>query len=366
MKLIINIQMLRAFAALFVVVYHLAPRINIEKDYSIKFIIDFFGEVGYAGVDVFFVISGYVMWLTSQKMGQSPSVSHFIYNRLTRIFFGYWPYFFITLLVIYVFMPDRLSDIDLMGSFFLTQIRIDLLVLQVAWTLTYELYFYICFAFLLFLPRHYLPKVIGLLMLFVVVVQSYSIAVNDMYHPERFPYNSYFVLFFTSPFCLEFLAGCLLGYFFETQRLKKLGLWVVLALCFFALGYYYQKTQLLPTASMAQGYFLPQRIFFWGGTALITVAIFIELNLRNVIFKPEMAKLFGGASYSIYLSHIPMIYLLRKSGLFDWFPERSIGIGSLVLLVVGLVLIYSLLHYALIEKPLMRMSKKVGRLIWKD
>ena len=263
-----------------VVLFHAYPYVANQESWLMP-IAYFFMQVGYAGVDVFFVISGYVMWISTQRSTAVP-VGRFAYNRLTRIYLGYWPYFLIFLFLVHTYLPDRLENIDLKGSFWLTQIGINKLLIQIAWTLTYELYFYAWFAVLLLLPRRWLlPAIMGLFGM-VVLIQGYHILVNDIYSIEQFPYIPFYLTFMTSPFCLEFLTGCLIGSYFQHHRLKNLTIWIVAGLLIFLAGFYYQKTQLLPNGMMSQGYFLPQRVLFWGTTSAIMVVVLVELNLRGV------------------------------------------------------------------------------------
>ncbi len=84
--MIVNIQYLRAFAAINVVIYHI---IGTATDYGKRpEIHSFFEGWGENGVDIFFVISGFVM-MHSQNINQKDTVS-FIYSRLTRIVPIYW------------------------------------------------------------------------------------------------------------------------------------------------------------------------------------------------------------------------------------------------------------------------------------
>ncbi|NQZ78739.1 MAG: acyltransferase family protein [Ekhidna sp.] len=92
--MILNIQLLRALAALAVVLYHIAPY-YLPPAGDGGWLLVFFRQFGYAGVDVFFVISGYVIWLTSRK-DNAPGAGHFLFKRLARIYLGYWPYLLIT------------------------------------------------------------------------------------------------------------------------------------------------------------------------------------------------------------------------------------------------------------------------------
>jgi peptidoglycan/LPS O-acetylase OafA/YrhL len=96
---IINIQFLRAFAALIVIFYHTAPHYYITGGEHSGNIFSFFSQIGYAGVDIFFVISGYIMWYSSHNHKGTKDVLEFIYARFTRIYPVYWSFFFLLIIM---------------------------------------------------------------------------------------------------------------------------------------------------------------------------------------------------------------------------------------------------------------------------
>lgn len=355
MKLMINIQFLRAIAALLVVFFHLVPQFG-QADFMLSPLMSFFSQFGYAGVDVFFVISGYVIWTSSQSNSKK-STAHFIYNRLTRIYLGYWPYFLLTLAVVYLFASDKLNQANLIGSFFLTEIGIHKLLIPIAWTLTYEMYFYLCFTVLMLLPKKILPMTIKLLMLFIVFIQGYHMLFNDIYAHANFPYIDFYLTFLTSPFCLEFLMGCWVAMFFEKRRIKHLKIPLILATMVLITGLLYQQQYIMPEGLLAQGYYLPQRVLFWGTASVLLVAAIIELNMRGIIIMGRLAKLLGGASYSIYLSHLAILFLFSHFGFMAYFSTQLKQPDLGFLIIVISVIVYSVLHYLYIEKPLMKAAK---------
>ena len=172
----LNIQFMRGFAALIVLMFHTAPQFYATGGAADKpNIFTITEKFGYMGVDIFFVISGYIMWLTTQNLNDkypyNNSVS-FLYNRLTRIYLGYWV-FFIAVFVGYHFLGKDMSHVNLLSSFFLTSAKIDQLLIPVSWTLTYELYFYFSFALLLFLNKSYRFTVLKILFFIILAVQIY-------------------------------------------------------------------------------------------------------------------------------------------------------------------------------------------------
>lgn len=358
--MIINIQFLRAWAALAVVFFHVQGHVSALEGVTGLFY-DFLFQFGYAGVDVFFVISGYVIWISSQNKqinNTNKPPAHFIFNRAARIYLGYWPYFLLALLMYLILAPQILEGIDLLGSALLTKYHIPQLLIKVTWTLIFEMYFYVYFACLLIFPRRYLPKLLLFSALFIVVVQLYSIIQNDIYDPENLNYMGYFLAFFTSPLCLQFLAGCGIGIFFEQHRLKYLKTASIFAVTVFAFTLWYQQTYLLPSHLLSQGYFMPERAVFFGMFAVLLVCIAVECEKRGRQWWPKFSKLLGGASYSLYLAHLPLLFLASYFGLFALSSQND-WLWLMSWLVVTGIIIYSIIHYLWIEKPLMNLAKKL-------
>lgn len=365
-NMIINIQFLRAWAALAVVFFHLGAAQKNLPGLTGSFF-EFLFQFGYAGVDVFFVISGYVIWISSSSqkdITENKQPVHFIFNRAARIYLGYWPYFIIALIIYLLLAPERLTNVDLLGSATLTKFHLPQLLIQVTWTLIYELYFYLFFAFLLIFPRKYMSKLLLFAGLFIVLIQLYSISQNDIYAPENLNHTSLFFTFFVSPFCLQFLAGCALGLFFENHRLKYLKLTAVLAVAVFAFILWYQKTYLLPTNLLSQGYYMPERAILYGVFATLLVAFSIESERRGRQWWPGFSKLIGGASYSLYLAHMPLLFVVSQLGVFVMAQQQSwLWLAPWVIIFV--ILLYSVAHYWWVEKPLLKQAKKLEESLFK-
>ena len=52
-----------------------------------------FRRFGFAGVDIFFVLSGFILWTTNLGTKKPGQIFRYLYRRLARIFLGYWPFF---------------------------------------------------------------------------------------------------------------------------------------------------------------------------------------------------------------------------------------------------------------------------------
>src|SRR5215472_11255649 len=156
-KTLLTVQALRAFAAASVVVHHILV-VAVQKagyDYS-------FPSTAAAGVDLFFLISGFIMvYAHYDDFGVAGASASFIRRRLIRIVPLYWIATTAAVLLLLV-RPSAFSALKLDWQnalfsylFFLSQTSNGSLntVLVTGWSLCYEMYFYVLFALLLFLPR---------------------------------------------------------------------------------------------------------------------------------------------------------------------------------------------------------------------
>lgn len=134
-----GIQILRAIAANAVVLRHVQA---IEQKFTQGqgFLPEWFEWLGVLGVDVFFVISGFVII----KAATRENWREFIFARITRIYPTYWVYTTI-FVAIYFAVPSSMSDrsgVSLIGSYLLWPTNGGTF-LAVGWTLIHEMYFYL-------------------------------------------------------------------------------------------------------------------------------------------------------------------------------------------------------------------------------
>lgn len=151
------IQILRGFAVITVVFYHVYL-IASDSNYLGYAIFELFSEAGKFGVNLFFVLSGFIIFYAHNKdLGKKYKIKSYIQKRFTRIYPVYW--FFLTCYILAAYFglghPDfEWSLINLFSSFMLVDFSSNMtLPLKVAWTLCYELIFYFMFSFFLYSYR---------------------------------------------------------------------------------------------------------------------------------------------------------------------------------------------------------------------
>ena len=281
MKFSPSIQYLRALAAMMVLVYHVALHLAwAQKPYYLKLS---------GGVDIFFVISGYVMWrVTAGRKGGSLK---FIANRIRRIVPMYW-ILTTVMLVIMLIKPDstlnsRFDLVHVLSSYaFIPSIHpvkgVFEPLLFPGWTLNYEMMFYVLFTLVLFGSMRWRLALIGapILLLF---------ALGYIPHPKTSVLE-----FYSSSLILEFAMGCALGAFACGPLIEKLPGWVGPSTIMLS-------GVLLLALSWAP--ILPRGIS-WGLPAAALVAGFVLLEAVKGMPRIPALIFLGDASYSIYLSHV--------------------------------------------------------------
>ena len=303
-------------------------------------------DYGMFGVDLFFVISGFIMvYVSHGKFQNFYEGLLFIYHRFTRIYPAYW-FYTIIVLVIYLIKPTLVNSsqgnqVDILASFLLYPSHV-LPMVMVGWTLIHEVYFYLVFTlFLWFVPEKHIIKILILWGVLIIIFHS---ILNI---------NSSFLNIIVHPLTLEFIFGAVLGKLFlnniklqfKTSLLLFLGLFSLLvSLYVFSINNYEEP----------QGW---MRVLIFGTTALILVAISIYLEKNNKQYPKFLIKI-GDASYSIYLSHI--LTLSAIGHLWKFFSSDTILDNIIMLpILLACTVFVGLLSYFYIEKPLLRMSRRL-------
>ncbi len=167
-----SVQMLRAIAALAVIWSHSTLELLRFTDVDLR-TFSSLSSMGRIGVDIFFVISGFVMvYVSSRHFQKTGEVSRFVLRRIIRVVPVYW--FYTSLMLgVALFAPDMLRNFKL--SWFHVAASYLFIpwatpgdndfhpLLGIGWTLNYEMFFYILFApFLLFARERAVLALVGL------------------------------------------------------------------------------------------------------------------------------------------------------------------------------------------------------------
>ncbi len=335
-----NIQALRGIAALLVVFIHLR---SIEAQYSVDTILPDFMRLGLSGVDLFFVISGFIMvYVTWHEKRTISGSLKFLFARITRIYPLYW-LVSAAVLIVWFFKPEvttfNPSQTSIVKSFLLWPDH-TLPMLKLGWTLIHELYFYLMFAVLLLLPRRLLVP--GLIVWIMFVVAGNRLGWSGLSPVKTLIFH---------PLSMEFFMGAMAGWIFKRGRGIGGGLTLIFGLALWILSFYYLVTAFPPT-------FYPsnwERVLYFGLPGMLIVYGLASVE-RDGFVVPGWCSTFGDWSYSLYLSHV---LVLSALGLL-WRPFIQDGpIDNAVVLTLFTVICIavSAVIWYLFEKPALKLFR---------
>jgi peptidoglycan/LPS O-acetylase OafA/YrhL len=299
--------------------------------------------LGTYGVDLFFVISGTVMLVsTATWFGQTSAPRRFLARRATRI---YPPYVIVTALVLvaYLVVPSatgahRSTRPDILLSFLALPQRAEPL-LVVGWTLTYEHVFYCVFAIALRFQRRYLPLATSIWLLAVVLIGALG--------PPENPW----VRVLGSWFNLEFVFGMLVGTAVLRGRL-------VAPRALFALAIALAIAVCVATAYSGREFFAIAWWRPWAVGVPMALLVYASLGLeKHGLLAPRWLRAQGDASYALYLWHVLVIgalgFALNRAHVHGTPARIAIVFGGYALAVA-----VSLLAYRYVERPLLRLARR--------
>jgi len=292
---VIGVQYMRAVAAISVVAHHI---LEIHDDHQGG--IPDFAILGTAvGVDIFFVISGFIMMAASfSGPTVRTSASTFLLRRAVRIYPLYLVLAGLVLVLGAVGIGNKALSLDMMlRSFLLLPSHGDLHVYS--WTLKYEMYFYAMFALCL-LARSRAVALIGTVGLLAFGYAASGLAADTALQQ-----------FLANPIAFEFGLGLLLGYLYTkgSALFAARGLLTVAAIV--AVVVITAASIYLPAAST---YALTHdvRFLLWGVPSLAIVAWSVSLPAVRGRIGAALLML-GNASYALYLTHYFVMEAYRQA-----------------------------------------------------
>jgi exopolysaccharide production protein ExoZ len=298
-------------------------------------------EFGGVGVDLFFVISGFVMW----ESGQKHTVSQFVIRRIARIVPAYWFYTSVLVAIAWcapALAPNIKFDAWALASsyFFIPytnfQGQQNPILLQ-GWTLNYEAFFYLVFGFSLLLQTR------GRRFAFVTCVLLLLLASGNSLLPKGAT-----TTMVTSPMLLEFILGMALSEFLRCWSPKSglaMALGVAGATLLVVLDISIDATQ--------------WRAIYFGipSTLLLMGLLGLEPMLRRRPLRP--LHRIGDISYSLYLCHpfalSGVAIGLRRLAEYLNTDAASPAMGiAFVCLGVGVSCVIARISFERVEKPMAR------------
>lgn len=350
-----SIAFLRGIACLFVALYHLKSSAPQDSIFYNLF------RFGAFGVDLFFMISGFVIVIATTRDNR---VDSFLIKRLFRI---YPP------LIVAVIFQIYFNNKSLSFSEFISSIiplhndykekapDFGFSFLIVAWSITFELAFYALFMVSMTISHRYRALVCSSLILAIVIGSqlyfngSFSLSQAGA-SPEVNNSNLNALRVFGCSIMVEFIFGMAIAYIYMNVKVDASSLVarrIYTILSVLALMY------LIP--SYLGGYNRGSGLAGYGTWALLILFIALGAEKLNM-FRWNKSMLFVGAiSYSLYLFHIPVhevIKSLNPSG-FDQIKNIEIRAACVMLFELTSAILVSYISYLFIEKPSVNLARSI-------
>jgi exopolysaccharide production protein ExoZ len=310
-----SVQILRFIAALMVVYLH-AVQIAIRVNGSIGLIPPAAANLGYAGVDIFFVISGLII----AKIAPKKIPSDFIWSRITRIVPMY--FFFSVLWLAVNLATIGFSWRDALATFLFWPATDTMTapVLPVGWSLCFEMLFYVC-AWAVLLNR--LCAIFFVVAYVIVLVLHVDVPLLQ---------------FVGNPIILEFLAGVAIAYTPSCRLgVMALPLGALMLVGAGVIGVAPQNPEGFSNTDAMQ------RVLTFGIPSAMIVYGTLQIKARESVW-----TYLGDASYSLYLSHmlvmLPLVAFWRKV------PMPS---DIIILVCIAISIPFAWRIYERFEKPIL-------------
>jgi exopolysaccharide production protein ExoZ len=345
-----NIQILRGIAAIMVVIGHSLGRVQEISEYlHFSNGLDIKLPTGF-GVDLFFVISGFIIFVSTEKTRtQNDARKYFIFRRSIRIVPIYW---ICTTVFLFISLAKNLIGLNIysfdalyiVASYFFIPYRpmgdlrpIAFPIFDLGWTLNYEVYFYVIYS-LFFLKNKYLS------VFFVFFVMITMVIMGNVLNYDTVQLNVW-----SRPIIIEFIFGIVIGIIY--CKGYKLSIYICIFLIFLSIILVFFHP--FGSPPMLSGTHLNgfSRVSLWGlPAAIIVLAASLGPTFRPSYLFSKLNYL-GDASYSIYLFHpfglMISTMVFKKIILLSEDHLITILLSSILFSIT-----FAIYFYRFVEKPL--------------
>ncbi|KAA0520056.1 acyltransferase [Enterobacter ludwigii] len=345
-----SIHYLRGIAALIVVFFHFRGLLN--GVYAQKDLGGILFGSGAFGVDLFFMISGFIISMSTQRM-YSP-VSFFI-----RRFFRIYPAFIFVFVVGMFTAYSNNPGSEIMKSlFFIHQDYsqpspgFGYNMLGPAWTLTYEFYFYMLFMVAISIShKHRVALTSFMILTPIVLLQLYyngGLSLSGLSAATPVITHGLYstIRFISSPILVEFIIGMVLYEIYAVSKRLEIK--------------YHESIFFVCIAIFLVFYFAQKNNEFgmhgFGIWALFLIIGCLSFDVSHAIKDNKALNFLGDISYSLYITHYLVMQLLNKYS--PWFWVNTYGISKFIL-ATTICICVAMLVYKFIELPFIRYGKSV-------
>ncbi|KQP41862.1 hypothetical protein ASF34_08970 [Methylobacterium sp. Leaf106] len=303
-----------------------------------------------AGVDIFFVISGFIMVYASEDLFSREGASReFLARRVARIVPLYWMFTALYILFLMVGLAGTTKDFpgwqNVVASFafwpaYAVGHAAPMPVLELGWTLNYEMFFYGVFAVFIGLRRNQagiaVAALLGGLVLAGAVMQPSAAA----------PF------FWSRPIVLEFALGMGIALLLRHGVVLS-GL---IRGAFLVGGVAILIADPIDSSHQAVDWTTPNdawRVVGWGLPAALIVAAAVLGRQGQTSRLSKLGVHLGDASYVLYLSHPFVIVGIRKAMQWTGFEETTRAWPMLAFTVVSCC-VFAVIAHRFVERPMTR------------
>lgn len=352
--MLLGIHYMRGIAALIVVLFHFRGLLN--NVYADANLGRNLLQSGASGVDIFFMISGFIIMVASaSKEANRPG--SFLTRRVFRVYPALIICWVVGCLTIYSNQPAvelLKSVVPLNKDYNMPAPTFGFNLMGPPWTLTYEILFYAVFCLAISISHKHrallasailVTSIVSLNLIFNGSVELSAAKTLDLPTTSQW---AGILKMLSSTYLLEFVVGMMFASFYMNKSIviprapalayfwACLGLFVVM----FAANY---KPGFGP-----QGY---------GIRAIVLVSGVVVLEKANVeIFKSSILSFLGDISYSMYISHFLIIKILLKYNPPIW--SDTLGFSRMLLATVITIFVATII-YNFVEKPFIRIGKNL-------
>jgi peptidoglycan/LPS O-acetylase OafA/YrhL len=349
-----SIQYLRAIAALLVLYAH---AIDLQSFLGGSFQQHFFylENFGAIGVDIFFIISGFIIaHIAEDKKGAKAAID-FIKRRVIRIVPSYYIISLVLLVLVIAAGTIPVTKENIIKTFTILPLfdggaEFWSPVLFLGWTLAFEFYFYLLYFIIILL------KIMRKEIFIIVILILLAIA------RHVFSFNNIQWKFITNPIILEFCCGVLIALLYRaplkippavSKTFVAAGIILMMLLIWKGSGNFSEMADTVDGSSSLL------RFIYWGLPSAILVfgILFLEKESSTPSFTNKWMLLLGDASYSIYLVHLivyrSLYFVLKRIA-----DKIELIPGDILIPVyMYIAIMASLIFYRSVEKQILKLNR---------
>ncbi len=327
----------RGIAAVLIVFYHFT--VLFRENFNFKFLNNFF-LFGQCGVDFFFILSSFILaYRYSGTTFASNTVFVFLKKRFSRIYPTYWVIAGMVGIIYVLFFPQVITPVFIFSSITLYPYWPRLIA--PAWTLFYELLFYVFFAISLLIKNKKISIFIAILQIFLLLFYNLfekQIALVTLPVSQNlFDYLTHFIF-------IEFFIGLGLYRVYVLLSKKsatyiKVGLITsLLCLCVLAINYstYFKELNDI------------RRLIFVAFPIASLILFSALLESKVSILIPKWALLLGKSSYSIFITHT-FILSVQSKFLSQFTNLNYVMLTTYMIAGISYAIMFGIGYYLLVE-----------------